>query len=66
MSSQQNMQSLYDNTNGSQGITIEHAEVNMKVDKMSDSYDAKKAAEDTMRELLNIARKTNVNNKIGR
>jgi len=50
--------STVNNSDNINSIVIEHAEVNMKVDKLADSYDASKAADDVMREMLNIARKT--------
>ena len=45
---------------------IEHAEVHMHVDKLANSYDSAKAADDVMKEMINIARKTNGQNRIGR
>ena len=47
-------------------IIIEHAEVNMKIDKLANSYDAAQAGQDVMREIVNIARKTNAQNRVGR
>jgi hypothetical protein len=47
-------------------IIIEHAEVNMHVDKLANGYDAAKAADDVMKEMINIARKTSAQNRIGR
>ena len=58
--------STVNNSDNINSIVIEHAEVNMKVDKLADSYDASKAADDVMREMLNIARKTSAQNRIGR
>lgn len=60
-------QSTYDSiSDNSNTVTIEHAEVNMKVEKLADSYDAAKAGDDVMREILNIARKTSAQNRVGR
>jgi len=53
--------SISDNSNS---VVIEHAEVNMHVAKMDNSYDAAKAGDDVMREILNIAAKTPVRNRI--
>ena len=52
--------------NDSSSIVIEHAEVNMKVEKLANGYDAAKAGDDVMREILNIARKTSAQNRVGR
>jgi len=38
----------------------------MHVDQLANSYDAARAGDDVMREMLNIARKTNAKNRIGR
>ena len=53
--------SISDNSNS---VVIEHAEVNMHVAKMDNSYDAAKAGDDVMREILSIAAKTPVRNRI--
>ena len=44
-------------TNGS--IVIEHAEVNMNGTSISNDYDARRAGEQALEEMLRIARKTN-------
>ena len=55
------------NTNNTQGgITFEHAEVNVHVDKLANGYDAARAGDDIMKEMLNIARKTSAQNRIRR
>ena len=54
------------NTNSNSPVIIEHADVNMKVDKMNDKYDASRAADDVMKEMLTIARKTSAQNRIRR
>ena len=57
----------YDSINNTDnGVTIEHAEVNVSVEKLANSYDATRAGEDIMREMLNIARKTKAQNRVGR
>ena len=59
--------STYDSINNTDnGVTIEHAEVNVSVEKLANSYDATRAGEDIMREMLNIARKTKAQNRVGR
>ena len=52
--------------NNSSPIIIEHAEVNMRVDQLANGYDSARAADDVMKEMLSIARKTNAQNRIGR
>ena len=47
-------------------IIIEHAEVNMKVEQLSNDYDAARAGDAVMKQMLNIARKSAANNRIGR
>lgn len=53
-------------SNNSYGGVIEHAEVNVHVDKLANGYDAAQAGDDIMREMLNIARKTGAQNRVGR
>lgn len=53
-------------SNNTYGGVIEHAEVNVHVDKLANNYDAAQAGEDIMREMLNIARKTSAQNRVGR
>ena len=59
--------STYDSitSNTDNGTVIEHAEVNVHVDKLANGYDAEKAGNDIMRQMLNIARKTKAQNRVG-
>ena len=52
--------------NNSNATTIEHAEVNLSVDKLANDYDAKRAANTIMDEMLRIASKTSANNSVRR
>ncbi len=52
--------------NNSNATTIEHAEVNLNVDKLANDYDAKRAANTIMDEMLRIASKTSANNSVRR
>ena len=52
--------------NNSNATTIEHAEVNLNVDKLANDYDAKRAADTIMDEMLRLASKTKVNNSVRR
>lgn len=45
------------NNNTNEAITIEHAEVNMNVEQLANDYDAKRAGEQALQEMLRIARK---------
>ena len=56
----------YNSINSDNGTVIEHAEVNLHIDKLANNYDSAKAADDVMREMLNIARKTKAQNRVGR
>ena len=56
----------YNSVDSSSSVVIEHAEVNMRVEKLANSYDAARAGDDVMRELLAIARKTSAQNRVGR
>ena len=47
------------------GISIEHAEVSMHIDKIADDYDAQRAGEQALNKMLEIARKS-AGNRIGR
>ena len=60
-------QSTYDSiSDNSNSVTIERAEVNMNVAKIADDYDAQRAGEEALSKMLEIARKTTANNRIGR
>ena len=48
------------NNNTNEAITIEHAEVNMNVEQLANDYDAKRAGEQALQEMLRIARKGSV------
>ena len=52
-------------TTVSEGVTIEHAEVNMNVDQIANDYDARRAGANALDEMLKIARKAG-NNSIRR
>ena len=47
-------------------ITIENASVNMNVQQISNDYDARRAGEQAMNEMMRIARKTSAANSIRR
>ena len=47
-------------------VIIEHAEVNMNVQQMSSDYDARQAGDAALQEMLRIAKKSTINNRIGR
>ena len=47
-------------------VNIEHAEVNLEVEKLADDYDSRRAANTIMDEMLRIASKTKANNSIRR
>lgn len=51
---------LQNNNNTNEAITIEHAEVNMNVEQLANDYDAKRAGEQALQEMLRIARKGSV------
>ena len=60
-------QSTYDSIqNTSSTTTIEHAEVNLSVEKLANDYDSKRAADTIMEEMLRIASKTSANNSVRR
>jgi hypothetical protein len=59
-------ETTYTNIHDQGTIVFEHAEVNVNVDKLANGYDAARAGDDIMREMLNIARKTSAQNRIGR
>ena len=54
----------YNSIDRSSSVVIEHAEVNMKVDKLANSYDAARAGKDVMEEMLHIASKTRAQNRV--
>jgi len=59
--------STYDSiSNNSNATTIEHAEVNLNVDKLANDYDARRAADTIMDEMLRIASKTSAKNSVRR
>ena len=60
------IQTLYNNTSNDSGITIENATVNMNVQQLANDYDAKRAGEQALAEIMRIARKTSANNSIRR
>lgn len=51
---------LQNNNNTNEAITIEHAEVNMNVEQLANDYDARRAGEQALQEMLRIARKGSV------
>ena len=59
-------ESAYESINTDNGIVIEHAEVNMEVKQMASDYDVAKAGEGVMQKMLDIARKTKAQNRVGR
>mgnify|MGYP007038179470 CR=1 FL=1 len=54
----------YYNRNNS--VVIERAEVNMNVQRLANDYDARRAGDQIMDQMLTIARKTQASNRIGR
>ena len=60
------IQTLYNNTSNNSGINIENATVNMNVQQLANDYDAKRAGEQALAEIMRIARKTSANNSIRR
>ena len=53
-------------SNNSDALIIEHAEVNMNVSQLANDYDARRAADTVMDQMLRIASKTRVKNSVGR
>jgi len=47
------------------GLIIENATVNMNVSKIANDYDAQRAGEQALNKMIEIARKTKVQNRIG-
>ena len=60
--------SVYDSIaqNSQQVTVIEHADVNLNIDKLANDYDSRQAARTVMDEMLRIASKTNANNSVRR
>jgi hypothetical protein len=59
--------SAYDSIGTStSGIIIENATVEMNVSKIANDYDAQRAGEQALEKMLQIARKTSAQNRIGR
>ena len=60
-------QSAYDSiSDNSANTTIEHAEVNLQIEKLANDYDSRRAADTIMDEMLRIASKTKASNSIRR
>ena len=53
-------------TNTTEGIIIQNATVEMHVDQISNDYDARRAGEQALSEIMRIARKTSAKNSVGR
>ena len=53
-------------TNNDSGITIENATVNMNVQQIANDYDAQRAGEQALAEMLRIARKSGSSNSVRR
>ena len=53
-------------TNNAQSLVIESATVNMNVSQISNDYDARRAGEQALEEMMRIARKTGATNSIRR
>ena len=51
--------------NSSNATMIEHAEVNLNIEKLANDYDAKRAANTVMNEMLRIASKSKGSNSVG-
>ena len=49
------------NNDTTPSVVIEHAEMNMNVEKIADDYDARRAGEQALDEMLKIARKAGMN-----
>ena len=61
-----NENSIINNSNNGQTVTIERAEVNLQIEKLANDYDSRRAADQVMEEMLRIASKTSMNNSRGR
>lgn len=53
-------------SNDANAVTIENVSVNMNISKIANDYDARRAGEQTMEEIMRIARKTGAANSIRR
>ena len=53
-------------SNSSNSTQIDKAEINLHIDKLANDYDAKRAANTIMDEMLRIASKTSANNSVRR
>lgn len=60
------MGSNYSTINNDSGIIIENATVEMHIDQISNDYDARRAGEQALSEMMRIARKTSAKNSVGR
>ena len=58
--------SNYSTINNDSGIIIENATVEMHIDQISNDYDARRAGEQALSEMMRIARKTSAKNSVGR
>lgn len=73
-SAQLNLQATYHNISGvadslgtvTEPVIIEHAEVNMNVQQMNNDYDAQRAGDMALEEMLRIARRSRGSNRLGR
>ena len=59
-------ESAYNTVNNSNGVTIEQAVVEMHVSKIANDYDAQRAGEQALEKMVQIARKTQGQNRVGR
>ena len=59
-------ESAYSTVNNSNGVTIEQAVVEMHVSKIANDYDAQRAGEQALEKMVQIARKTQGQNRVGR
>jgi len=53
-------------TSNESGITIQNATVNMNVSQIANDYDAQRAGEQALEEIMRIARKTSAANSVRR
>jgi hypothetical protein len=60
------LDSDYSTINNDTGIVIENATVQMNVEQISNDYDARRAGEQALAEMMRIARKTSAKNSVGR
>lgn len=59
-------QSDYNSIDRGAAMTIENATVNMNVSSIANDYDARRAGEQALSEMVRIARKTSAKNSVGR